>query len=192
MVCDRATTALIEKGRRIAAEMLETAQADIEYAEGAFAIAGTDRRATLAEVATAAEDPANLPDGEEPGLNGAGSFQPESFSYPNGCHICEIEIDPDTGACAIVNYTVVDDFGIVLNPLMLEGQVHGGIAQGIGQALLEHCVYDGDGQLLSGSFTDYCMPRADDIPPISFTLYEGAPCTTNPLGMKGPRRLGHR
>ena len=190
VVCDRATTAMIEKGRRIAAEMLETAAADIVYAEGAFTIAGTDRRATLGEVAAAAVDPANLPEGEEPGLNGIGGFQTESYSFPNGCHVCEVEIDPDTGAAEIVNYTVVDDFGVVLNPLLLEGQVHGGVAQGIGQALLEHCAYDGDGQLLSGSFTDYCMPRADDIPPISFTLYEGAPCATNPLGMKGAGEAG--
>ena len=190
VVCDRAVTATIEKGRRIAAEILEAAEADIEFADGAFTVAGTDRRKSLADVAAAAADPANLPAGEEPGLNGEGSFQPETYTFPNGCHVCEVEIDPATGAVEILDYTIVDDFGTVLNPLLLEGQVHGGVGQGIGQALTEQCVYDENGQLLSGSFMDYCLPRADDLPNFDFTLYEDAPCVTNPLGMKGAGEAG--
>jgi len=111
-------------------------------------------------------------------------------TYPNGCHLCELEIDPDTGVVKLLRYVVVDDFGLVVNPLLVAGQVHGGAAQGIGQALLEHTVYDGDGQLLSGSFMDYCMPRADDIPAFELTLVEDTPCTTNPMGVKGAGEAG--
>ncbi len=188
--CDRATTETIEKGRRIAALTLEAEAADIEFADGYFSLAGTNRRASLAEVAAAANDPANLPAGESPGLNGAGSFAPETHTFPNGCHICEIEIDPETGAAKIATYTVVDDFGTVLNPLLLEGQVHGGVGQGISQALHELCHYDENGQLISGSFMDYCLPRASDLPDIGFNYYEGAPCASNPLGMKGAGEAG--
>ncbi len=188
--CDRAVTETVEKGRRIAAVTLEAEAADIEFADGYFSLPGTNRRASLAEVAAAANDPANLPAGEQPGLNGAGSFATETYTFPNGSHVCEIEIDPETGATEIVKYTVVDDFGTVLNPLMLEGQVHGGIGQGIGQALHELCHYDENGQLISGSFMDYCLPRASDLPAVDFNLYQGAPCTTNPLGMKGAGEAG--
>jgi carbon-monoxide dehydrogenase large subunit len=111
-------------------------------------------------------------------------------TYPNGCHLCELEIDPETGTVKIVRYTVVDDFGVIVNPLTAAGQVHGGTAQGIGQALLEHTVYDGEGQLLTGSFMDYCMPRADDLPFIDLTLVEDTPCITNPMGVKGAGEAG--
>lgn len=188
--CDRAATALVEKGTRIAAEMLEAAPADIEYGNGVFAVAGTDRRLTLAAVAAAAADSANLPEGEEPGLGGEGTHGSTQHTFPNGCHVCEVEVDPETGHVAIERYVVVDDFGIVLNPFLLAGQVYGGIAQGIGQALLERCVYDRDGQLLTGSFMDYGLPRADDLPGIEFTYHEDAPCRTNPLGFKGAGEAG--
>jgi len=122
-------------------------------------------------------------------LQGAGSYTPEMATYPNGTHICEVEIDPETGTARIVRYTVVDDFGFTLNPLLLEGQVHGGIAQGVGQALMEQAVYDGDGQLLSASFMDYCMPRADNFVPIEFET-RNVPSTTNPMGLKGAGEAG--
>ena len=188
--CERAALAVIEKGKRIAADVLEAAPADIEYADGTFRIAGTDRRASLAEIAAAAADPKHVPAGEQPGLKAEGAYGSTAYTFPNGCHICELDIDPDTGAVEIVGYTAVDDFGTVLNPLLLEGQVHGGVGQGIGQALYEHCVYDGDGQLLSGSFMDYCMPRASDLPSVDFSLFEDAPCKTNPLGLKGAGEAG--
>ncbi|MDH3229830.1 MAG: xanthine dehydrogenase family protein molybdopterin-binding subunit [Alphaproteobacteria bacterium] len=188
--CDRATAALIESGKRIAADMLEAATADIEFAEGVFSIAGTDRRATLAEIAAAANDPARLPDGETPGLSGEATHGSESYTFPNGCHICEVEVDPETGRIAVERYVAVDDFGAVVNPLLLAGQVYGGIAQGIGQALHESCVYDENGQLLSGSFMDYGLPRADDLPNIEFVYHEDAPCRTNALGLKGAGEAG--
>jgi len=188
--CDRATLALIEKGKRIAAEVLEAAQADIECADGAFAIAGTDRRATLAEIAAAALDPAHLPEGEPPGLSGEATHGSASYTFPNGCHACEVEVDPETGRVTVERYVAVDDFGSIINPQLLAGQVYGGIGQGIGQALHEACVYDAEGQLLSGSFMDYSLPRADDMPDIEFAYHEDAPCRTNPLGLKGAGEAG--
>ena len=188
--CDRATGDLIEKGKRIAAEVLEAAIEDIEFADGAFSIAGTDRAASLADIARAARDPAKLPPGEEPGLTGEGAHGSTLYTFPNGCHVCEVEIDPETGQVTLDRYAVVDDFGKVINPMLLAGQVYGGIGQGIGQALHENCVYDDDGQLLSGSFMDYGLPRADDIPDIAFHYHEDAPCTTNPLGLKGSGEAG--
>jgi len=188
--CDRATGDLIEKGKRIAAEVLEAAVEDIEFADGAFSIAGTDRTASLADIARAASDPAKLPAGEEPGLTGQGTHGSELYTFPNGCHVCEVEVDPDTGQVTLDRYAAVDDFGKVINPMLLAGQVCGGIGQGIGQALHENCVYDEDGQLLSGSFMDYCLPRANDIPDILFNYHEDAPCMTNPLGLKGSGEAG--
>lgn len=188
--CERATLALIEKGERIAAQVLEAAVEDIEFADGVFAIAGTDRTKSLADIARAAADPANLPAGEEPGLSGQASHGSTTYTFPNGCHVCEVDVDPDTGQAKIDRYVVVDDFGRVINPLLLAGQVYGGVGQGIGQALYENCVYDGDGQLLSGSFMDYCLPRADDLPDIDFHFHEDAPCATNPLGLKGSGEAG--
>jgi carbon-monoxide dehydrogenase large subunit len=178
----RAVELVIEKGRPIAAGLLEAAVEDIDYAAGAFGIPGTDRRVTLFEVAakaTAAGEPLD---------SKARVEVPQSF--PNGCHIAEIEIDPETGTAAIAAYVAVDDCGVALDPVMVEGQVHGGIAQGIGQALLEDAVYDrASGQLLAGSFMDYAMPRADSVPAIESVLHS-VPCRTNPLGVKGTGEAG--
>ena len=185
-----AAVQVIEKGRTIAANAMEAAVADIEFADGRFTVAGTDRSISVFEAARAARDPANLTDGMEPGLDESHKRQPEASTFPNGCHICEMEVDPETGAVEIVRYTVVDDFGAVVNPLMLAGQVHGGIVQGIGQALLEHTVYDSEtGQLISGSFVDYALPRAGDVLPFAFSTHD-VPCTTNPLGVKGSGEAG--
>jgi carbon-monoxide dehydrogenase large subunit len=186
----KASEAIVEKGRRIAAHMMEAATADIEYAGGVFTVAGTDRAMNLFEVARAALEPANLPEGVEPGLDTSYSHAPEVPTFPNGCHICEVEIDPETGHLGIVRYTAVDDFGDVINPLLIAGQAHGGIVQGVGQALHEHAVYDDEsGQLLSGSFMDYQMPRADDVPLFDFSM-RNVKCTTNPLGIKGAGEAG--
>jgi carbon-monoxide dehydrogenase large subunit len=187
---DHAAHKLIDKGRRIAAHLLEAAESDIEFADGAFAIAGTDRRIGLVEVARAAFNPAQLPPGLEPGFAESGHFTPQTPTFPNGVHVCEVEIDPETGDIAVLRYLVVDDFGTVVNPLLLRGQVQGGVAQGIGQAMLERTLYDPEtGQLLSGSLADYALPRADDLPPIEFA-YNVVPCRTNPLGIKGAGEAG--
>jgi carbon-monoxide dehydrogenase large subunit len=189
--CERATDAVIERARRIAADMLEAATADVQFSGGTFEIAGTDRRLALADVAAAAHDRRYTDADEEPGLSGSASFEPKVRTFPNGCHICEVEIDPQTGATRIVRYTVADDFGTIVNPLLLAGQIHGGVGQGIGQALLEHCVYDeASGQLLTGSFMDYGLPRADDLPFVDLKLNEDSPCRTNPLGIKGAGEAG--
>jgi carbon-monoxide dehydrogenase large subunit len=179
-----------EKARKIAAHMLEAAEADLEFEDGVFTIAGTDRSVSIMDVAKAARDKANVPEGMEPGLDEIGDFTYPVPTFPNGAHICEVEIDEDTGQVAITRYTVVDDFGRVINPLLVAGQVHGGIAQGVGQALFEHAVYDSEsGQLLAGSFMDYCMPRADNLPFIDFG-YNEILCQTNPLGAKGAGEAG--
>ncbi len=181
---------LIAKGKRIAAHLLEAAEADIEFAAGRFTVAGTDRSLDLRAVAKAAFVPDRLPRGVEPGFFENGTFSPEAITYPNGCHVCEVEIDPETGATAIVGYTVVDDVGTVVNPLTLKGQIHGGVVQGAGQALMEQVVYDpASGQLLSASFMDYCMPRADDFCAIEVKS-NPAPTPLNPLGIKGAGEAG--
>jgi carbon-monoxide dehydrogenase large subunit len=181
---------IVEKGRPQAAHLLEAAESDVEFADGAFRVAGTDRRVTLPDVARAAYALAGWPPDLEVGLEAAGTFSPAGSNYPNGCHICEVELDPDTGAVKIAAYNAIDDSGVIINPLLFEGQIHGGLAQGIGQALLEQVVFDAvTGQLLSGSFLDYCMPRADDLP--RFNLGEiQVPCLTNPLGVKGGGESG--
>lgn len=185
-----ASEAILDKGRRIAAHLLEAAATDVEFADGAFRIVGTDRSIDLFDVAAAARDPARLPDGMEPGLDETCDHMPEGATYPNGCHIVELEIDPDTGTVSVDRYTVVDDFGRVINPVTLLGQVHGGIAQGLGQALWEETVYDPDtGQIVTGSFMDYGMPRADLMPPIDFSTHN-VPCRNNPLGVKGAGEAG--
>ena len=181
---------LILKGGKIAAHLLEAAEADITFADGSFAIVGTDRAVSIDAVARAAFNPAQLPPGLEPGFAESGHFTPPAPTFPNGCHVCEVEIDPETGHMAILRYLVVDDFGVVINPLLLAGQVNGGIAQGVGQAMLEHCVYDsGSGQLLTGTLSDYALPRADDLPALEFS-YNVVPCLTNPLGVKGAGEAG--
>ncbi len=179
-----------QKGMEIAAHVLEVAPADVEYDDGEYRVAGTDRTMSIWEVAKAANDPANLPDGMEPGLDDEYVRTPEAPTFPNGCHIIEVEIDPDTGNIDVDRYTVVDDFGDVINPILLEGQVHGGIVQGLGQAIHEHTVYDEEtGQLLSGSLMDYDLPKADRLPMFSFDTHN-VRCTTNPLGIKGSGEAG--
>jgi carbon-monoxide dehydrogenase large subunit len=186
----QAVAKVVEKGKKIAAHVLEASEGDIEFADGRFTIKGTDRSLTLFDAAAAAGDAKRRPAGMEPGLNGDGTFTPPASTYPNGCHIAEVEIDPETGNVALERYTVVDDFGTVLNPMLVQGQVHGGIAQGVGQALMENCVYDeNSGQLLSGTFMDYCLPRAGDLPAIRFNLHP-VPCKSNPLGIKGCGEAG--
>ncbi len=181
---------VLAKAREIAAFRLEAAAADLEFARGRFTIAGTDRGIALAEVIRLSFDPRALPPGMEPGLDSRCDYMAEALTYPNGAHACEVEVDPETGCVRLCRYVAVDDFGRVINPLLVEGQVHGGLAQGIGQALLEQAVYDGEsGQLLSGSFLDYCMPRADDLPAFELQRTE-VPCTTNALGLKGCGEAG--
>jgi carbon-monoxide dehydrogenase large subunit len=181
---------IIAKGKLVAASVLEAAASDIEFADGVFKIVGTDRSLDLFDVAKAAKDAKHVPAGEKPGLDDDFTRTPGADTFPNGCHVCELEIDPDTGTLEIVNYTVMDDFGFALNPLLLQGQVHGGIGQGVGQALTERTVYDAEsGQLLTGSFMDYAVPRADTVPHVHFDMHN-SPCTTNPLGVKGAGEAG--
>jgi carbon-monoxide dehydrogenase large subunit len=181
---------IIGKGKELAAHLLEVSAQDVAFADGTFSVRGTDLRLDVFEVAKAARDPAKLPAGMAPGLDTTQVRVPPAQTFPNGCHIVEVEIDPNTGAIAIARYTVVDDFGRTINPLLLEGQVHGGIVQGIGQALLEHAVNDPDsGQLLSGSFMDYAMPRAGDLPNFAFSIHN-VPTNSNPLGVKGAGEAG--
>ncbi|MGH8819836.1 MAG: xanthine dehydrogenase family protein molybdopterin-binding subunit, partial [Rhodoferax sp.] len=179
------------KAKKIAAHLMEASDADVEFANGEFTVKGTDKKVTFGQVALTAYVPHNYPlDKLEPGLDETAFYDPTNFTYPGGTHICEVEIDPATGVTRIDRFTAVDDFGTIVNPMIVEGQVHGGIAQGIGQALLENCVYDREtGQLLTGSFMDYTMPRADDIP--DFKLgHVCTPCTHNPLGSKGCGEAG--
>jgi aerobic carbon-monoxide dehydrogenase large subunit len=181
---------IIAKGKKLAAHLLEAAEADIEFQDGNFAVGGTDRRVSITEVAKASFQIGRLPPGFEGGLFETGTFSPSDTTYPNGSHVCEVEIDPDTGELDILNYVVVDDVGTVVNPIGLKGQIHGGVAQGLGQAVMEEVVYDREsGQLLSGSFMDYAMPRAEDFPYMSI---ESNPCPTklNPLGAKGAGEAG--
>ncbi len=171
---------------------MEAAAGDVAFDRGWFNVAGTDRRVHLREVARAAYVPANFPlETLEPGLQETAVYDPPAFAFSNGAHICELEVDPDTGDVRLLGYWAVDDIGTVINPMIVEGQIHGGLAQGLGQALREHCVYDqGTGQLLSGSFMDYGLPRAADFPPIVSELDESQPCTHNPLGAKGCGEAG--
>jgi carbon-monoxide dehydrogenase large subunit len=187
----KAADKIVAKGKKIVAYRMEASVDDIEFDNGVFRVAGTDKQMTIAEVAFAAYVPHNYPLEElEPGLDENAFYDPLNFTYPAGTHICEVEIDPDTGVTQVVKFTAVDDFGRIINPMIVHGQVHGGIAQGIGQALLEACVYDKDsGQLLTGSFMDYCMPRADDLPSFTVDTTE-TPCTHNPIGVKGCGEAG--
>ncbi|WP_114375255.1 xanthine dehydrogenase family protein molybdopterin-binding subunit [Elioraea thermophila] len=186
----KASDKIIAKAKRIAAHLLEASVDDIEFKDGMFRVAGTDRAKSFAEVSLAAYVPHNYPIEElEPGLEETAFYDPKNFTFPAGCHICEVEIDPETGEVEVVNFTAVDDVGRVINPMIVEGQVQGGVAQGIGQALLETCVYDDAGQLLSGSMMDYTMPRADDLPDIRVGTAVTM-CTHNPLGVKGCGEVG--
>ncbi|WP_456308127.1 xanthine dehydrogenase family protein molybdopterin-binding subunit [Rhodovarius crocodyli] len=186
----KAMDKIIAKAKRIAAHLMEASVEDVEFANGEFRVAGTDKTKAFAEIALTAYVPHNYPIDEiEPGLEETAFYDPKNFTYPGGCHIAEVEIEPETGHVRMVNFTAVDDVGRVINPMIVEGQVQGGVAQGIGQALLEACVYGSDGQLLSGSLMDYTMPRADDLAPVSVATHTTL-CTHNPLGVKGCGEVG--
>ncbi len=187
----KAVDKVIAKGRKIAAHLLEAADTDIEFDNGEFKVAGTDRKVPFAQIALSAYVPHNYPlDKLEPGLNENAFYDPTNFTYPAGSYVCEVEVDPETGKTRVLQFVAVDDFGNVVNPMIVEGQVHGGLAQGLGQAMLEACAYDREsGQLLTGSYMDYTMPRADDLP--KFTVGTNVtPCTHNPLGVKGCGEAG--
>ncbi len=187
----KAVDKVIAKGKKIAAHLLEAADTDIEFDNGEFKVAGTDRKVPFAQIALTAYVPHNYPlDKLEPGLNENAFYDPTNFTYPAGSYVCEVEVDPDTGKTKVIQFVAVDDFGNVVNPMIVEGQVHGGLAQGLGQAMLEGCAYDREsGQLLTGSYMDYTMPRADDLP--KFTVGTNVtPCTHNPLGVKGCGEAG--
>jgi carbon-monoxide dehydrogenase large subunit len=188
----KAVDKIIAKGKKIAAHLLEAADTDIVYEGGEFKVAGTDKKVPFAAVSLTAYVPHNFPhDKLEPGLNENAFYDPSNFTYPAGSYICEVEVDPLTGHTRVDRMTAVDDFGNVINPMIVHGQVHGGLAQGIGQALLEHGVYDYEtGQLLTGSYMDYTMPRADDLPSFNVETAKGTPCTHNPLGVKGCGEAG--
>ncbi|HXQ50057.1 MAG TPA: xanthine dehydrogenase family protein molybdopterin-binding subunit [Stellaceae bacterium] len=181
---------IIAKGKRLAGHVLEVSERDIEFRDGVFAVAGTDRTIGIIELARRAREARNLPGDVPASLDTAGMSTANQNTFPNGCHICELEIDPDTGATTVCGYTVADDFGRIVNPMIVAGQIHGGVVQGLGQALMEQAVYDpASGQLLTGSLTDYALPRADDVTPIAVTFNE-VPCATNVLGMKGAGEAG--
>ncbi|MCY3879344.1 MAG: xanthine dehydrogenase family protein molybdopterin-binding subunit [Rhodobacteraceae bacterium] len=187
----RATEKIISKAKKIAAHLMEASAEDIEFSEGAFKVAGTDKQVAWGDVCLAAYVPHNYPLAElEPGLEETAFYDPANFTFPAGAYACEVELDPETGKVDVCSFAAADDFGNIINPMIVDGQVHGGIAQGVGQALLENAVYDSDGQLLSGSYMDYAMPRADDVP--SFTVDHSCqtPCTHNPLGVKGCGEAG--
>jgi len=180
---------VVEAGRQIAAHVLEAAVADIEFRAGRFVIAGTDRSVGLMELAARIHAGLELPSGLPAGLNVADIYDGPPSAFPNGCHIAEVEVDPETGVVDVVKYTFVNDFGVIINPLLVDGQAHGGIVQGIGQALRECTVYDEQGQLLTGSYMDYAMPRAEDAP-LFMHDFHCVPATTNPLGAKGCGEAG--
>ncbi len=180
---------IIAKGRKIAAHLLEASEGDVEFKAGAFAVKGTDRAKSFGEVALAAYIPFKYPAGLEAGLEESAVYDPKNFTFPAGCHVCEVEIDPETGVTQVVGFTAVDDVGTVINPMIVEGQVHGGLTQGIGQALFEGALYDDAGQLLSGSYLGYTMPRATDLPWYAVGNHATA-CTHNQLGVKGVGEVG--
>ncbi len=186
----KATEKLIEKGKKIAAHLLEASEADIEFKDGNFTVRGTDRVKSIGEVVFEAYVPFHIPQGlVEPGMEESAFYDPVNFTYPAGTYVCEVEVDPETGVVTVDRFVAVDDFGKVVNPMIVEGQVHGGLAQGIGQALCENCVYDESGQLLSASYMDYGMPKAGDVPSFEVATTE-TPCTHNSLGVKGCGEAG--
>jgi carbon-monoxide dehydrogenase large subunit len=186
----KAMDKIVEKGKKIAAHMLEANVADIEFADGQFRVAGTDRCKAFGEIAFSAYVPHNYPlETVEPGLEESAFYDPANFTFPGGCHLVEVEVDPETGVVDVVDVAIADDVGTVINPMIVDGQAHGGLAQGIGQALYEECLYDRDGQLLTGSFMNYCMPRAADLPMFKVGNH-ATPCTHNPIGVKGVGEVG--
>jgi carbon-monoxide dehydrogenase large subunit len=186
----RAIDKVIEKGKKVAAYAMEASDKDIEFADGKFSVAGTDKSMAFGEIALQAYIAHKFSGQDlEPGLKEGAFYDPTNFTFPAGVHICEVEIDPDTGVTTIERFTAVDDFGVVINPMIVEGQVHGGIAQGVGQALLENAVYDESGQLVTASYMDYAMPRADDLPSFDVGMTV-TPCPSNPLGIKGCGEAG--
>ena len=187
----RATEKIINKAKKIAAHMLEASEQDVEFSDGQFSVAGTNKSVGFGDVALKAYIPHDFPiEDIEPGLEETAFYDPSNFTYPAGAYACEVEVDPDTGKVTVERFTAVDDFGNVINPMIVTGQVHGGLAQGIGQALLENCTYDEDGQILSASFMDYAMPRASDLPLYTVDHSCQTPCTHNPLGVKGCGEAG--
>jgi len=187
----RATEKIIKKAKKIAAHLMEASEADIELKDGRFSVAGTDKSVAWGDVTLAAYVPHNYPlDEIEPGLEETAFYDPSNFTYPSGAYACEVEVDPDTGKVTIERFSAADDFGNIINPMIVTGQVHGGIGQGIGQALLEGAVYDENGQLLSASYMDYAMPRASDLPFYTVDHSCQTPCTHNPLGVKGCGEAG--
>jgi carbon-monoxide dehydrogenase large subunit len=186
----KALDKVIAKGKKIAAHLMEAAESDVEFKDGAFTVAGTDKKKMFGEVAFAAYVPHNYPhDKLEPGLNENAFYDPSNFTFPAGSYVCEVEVDPETGTVKIEKFTAVDDFGKIINPMIVEGQVHGGLTQGIGQALTEGVHYSPEGQLLTGSFMDYSIPRATDVPSYQVDTRE-TPCSHNPLGVKGCGEAG--
>jgi carbon-monoxide dehydrogenase large subunit len=185
----RATDRIVERGRRIAAHLLEAAPDDVALRDGRFVVAGTDRGVAWSQVARAAYQPRQLPPGLEPGFSETAAFAPPAVTFPNGCHVCEVEIDPETGAVRITRYGVVDDVGRMVNPMLVKGQIHGGVVQGLGQGLAEVLAYDEAGQVLAGSLMDYAIPRADEVPLFEVDSHE-VPTRVNPLGAKGVGEAG--
>ncbi len=187
----RATEKIIAKAKKIAAHLMEASDQDIDFADGKFSVSGTDRSIPWADVTLAAYVPHNYPLEEiEPGLEETAFYDPANFTFPAGAYAAEVEVDPETGHVEIVAFTAADDFGKVINPMIVEGQVHGGVVQGIGQAMMENATFDGDGQLQSGSYMDYAMPRAKDVPDFVVDHSCQTPCTHNPLGVKGCGEAG--
>jgi len=186
----KAIDKIVDKGKKIAAHLLEASVADVEFADGKYRVVGTDREKTFAEIAFTAYVPHNYPiETVEPGLEDSAFYDPKNFTFPGGCHCVEVEVDPETGVVQVTDVAIADDVGVVINPMIVDGQAHGGLAQGIGQALYEECVYDSEGQLLSGSFMGYTMPRAADLPSFKVGNHVTA-CTHNPVGIKGVGEVG--
>ncbi len=187
----KAATKVINKAKKIAAHLMEASEGDIELKDGKFTVAGTDKSVAWGDVTLAAYVPHNYPLEElEPGLEETAFYDPSNFTYPAGAYACEVEVDPETGKVEVLSFAAADDFGNIVNPMIVEGQVHGGLAQGIGQAMIENCAYDEDGQLISASYMDYAMPRADDLPMFAVDHSCQTPCTHNPLGVKGCGEAG--
>jgi carbon-monoxide dehydrogenase large subunit len=186
----KALDKIVDKGKKIAAHLLEARVEDLEFKDGKYRVVGTDRAKAFGEIAFAAYVPHNYPiETVEPGLDESAFYDPKNFTFPGGTHCVEVEVDPETGVVEIVDVAIADDVGVIINPMIVDGQSHGGLAQGIGQALLEQAVYDAEGQLISGTYMNYCMPRASDLPMFKVGNHVTA-CTHNPLGVKGVGETG--